>query len=377
MNLEELRARKGFICDMDGVIYLGNQLLPGVREFVSWLNENGNKFLLLKNSTESSPKELRQKLQRMGQDIDEEHFYTSALATAAFLKKQAPGCTAFVIGAPGLLNALYDVGVTMNDVDPDYVIVGETASYNYEVITKAVRLVLNGARLIATNSDLTGPTEFGIAPACRSLVAPIELATGKKAYFMGKPNPLMMRTGLHLLGVHSEEAAMVGDRMDTDVISGMESGMSTVLVLSGVSTRETLKTYAYRPSIVLDGVGDIAAGVASDAIGSVLAEQAADAAEAELRQWAAEQDKYLTGRFSPGYGDWPISLQPLLAETLDTARQIGLYVTDTYLMTPRKSVTALLGVSDHPVRGQLAGCGHCVLRARCNYRKRGITCAEQ
>ena len=257
MNLEKLRARKGFICDMDGVIYLGSQLLPGVREFVSWLNENDKQFLFLTNSSERSPKELRQKLQRIGLDIGEEHFYTSALATAAFLKKQAPGCTAFVIGAPGLLNALYDVGVTMNDVDPDYVIVGETASYNYEVITKAVRLVLNGARLIATNSDLTGPTEFGIAPACRSLVAPIELATGRKAYFMGKPNPLMMRTGLHLLGVHSEEAAMVGDRMDTDVISGMESGMSTVLVLSGVSTRETIKTYAYRPSMVLNGVGDI------------------------------------------------------------------------------------------------------------------------
>ena len=257
MNLEKLRARKGFICDMDGVIYLGSQLLPGVREFVSWLNENGKQFLFLTNSSERSPKELRQKLQRMGLDIGEEHFYTSALATAAFLKKQAPGCTAFVIGAPGLLNALYDVGVTMNDVDPDYVIVGETASYNYEVITKAVRLVLNGARLIATNSDLTGPTEFGIAPACRSLVAPIELATGRKAYFMGKPNPLMMRTGLRMLGCHSGEAVMIGDRMDTDVISGMESGMATVLVLSGVSTRATLDEFAYRPSVVLDGVGDI------------------------------------------------------------------------------------------------------------------------
>ena len=257
MNLEKLRARKGFICDMDGVIYLGSPLLPGVREFVSWLNENDKQFLFLTNSSERSPKELQQKLQRMGLDIGEEHFYTSALATAAFLKKQAPGCTAFVIGAPGLLNALYDVGVTMNDVDPDYVIVGETASYNYEVITKAVRLVLNGARLIATNSDLTGPTEFGIAPACRSLVAPIELATGKKAYFMGKPNPLMMRTGLRMLGCHSGEAVMIGDRMDTDVISGMESGMATVLVLSGVSTRATLDEFAYRPSVVLDGVGDI------------------------------------------------------------------------------------------------------------------------
>ena len=257
MNLEELRARKGFICDMDGGIYLGNQLLPGVAEFVNWLNENDKRFLFLTNSSERSPKELRQKLQRMGLDIGEEHFYTSALATAAFLKKQAPGCTAFVIGAPGLLNALYDIGVTMNDVDPDYVIVGETASYNYEVITKAVRLVLNGARLIATNSDLTGPTEFGIAPACRSLVAPIELATGKKAYFMGKPNPLMMRTGLQLLGVHSEEAAMVGDRMDTDVIAGMESGLATVLVLSGCTSRTDVNDYPYRPTYILNGVGDI------------------------------------------------------------------------------------------------------------------------
>ena len=257
MNLEELRARKGFICDMDGVIYLGNQLLPGVAEFVNWLNENDKRFLFLTNSSERSPKELQQKLQRMGLDIGEEHFYTSALATAAFLKKQAPGCTAFVIGAPGLLNALYDVGVTMNDVDPDYVIVGETASYNYEVITKAVRLVLNGARLIATNSDLTGPTEFGIAPACRSLVAPIELATGKKAYFMGKPNPLMMRTGLQLLGVRSEEAAMVGDRMDTDVIAGMESGLATVLVLPGCTSRTDVNDYPYRPTYILNGVGDI------------------------------------------------------------------------------------------------------------------------
>ena len=257
MNLEELRARKGFICDMDGVIYLGNQLLPGVAEFVTWLNENDKRFLFLTNSSERSPKELRQKLQRMGLDIGEEHFYTSALATAAFLKKQAPGCTAFVIGAPGLLNALYDVGVTMNDVDPDYVIVGETASYNYEVITKAVRLVLNGARLIATNSDLTGPTEFGIAPACRSLVAPIELATGKKAYFMGKPNPLMMRTGLQLLGVHSEEAAMVGDRMDTDVIAGMESGLATVLVLSGCTSRADVNDYPYRATYILNGSVDI------------------------------------------------------------------------------------------------------------------------
>lgn len=257
MNLENLRCRKGFICDMDGVIYLGNQLLPGVTEFVHWLNKNNKQFLFLTNSSERSPKELRQKLLRMGLDIGEEHFYTSALATAAFLKKQAPGCTAYVIGAPGLLNSLYDVGISMNDVDPDYVVIGESATYNFEMITKAVRLVLGGARLIATNSDLTGPTEFGIAPACRSLVAPVELATGKKAYFMGKPNPLMMRTGLHLLGVHSEEAAMVGDRMDTDIIAGMESGLATVLVLSGCTSRADVDNYPYRPTYILNGVGEI------------------------------------------------------------------------------------------------------------------------
>ena len=259
MNLEELRARKGFICDMDGVIYLGNQLLPGVREFVSWLNENDKQFLFLTNSSERSPKELRQKLQRMGLDIDEEHFYTSALATAAFLKEQAPGCSVFAIGEAGLLNALYDAGITMNDVNPDYVVVGEGRSYSLDTLTKATNLVMQGAQLIGANSDVSGPIENGIAPACRALIAPIEMATGKQAYFCGKPNPLMMRTGLKMLNCHSAEAVMVGDRMDTDVISGMESGMSTVLVLSGVSTRETLKTYAYRPSIVLDGVGDIPA----------------------------------------------------------------------------------------------------------------------
>ena len=188
-------------------------------------------------------------------------FYTSALATAAFLKEQAPGCSVFAIGEAGLLNALYDAGITMNDVNPDYVVVGEGRSYSLDTLTKATNLVMQGAKLIGANSDVSGPIENGIAPACRALIAPIEMATGKQAYFCGKPNPLMMRTGLRMLHCHSAEAVMVGDRMDTDVISGMESGMSTVLVLSGVSNRETLHTYAYRPSIVLDGVGDIPAPV--------------------------------------------------------------------------------------------------------------------
>ena len=253
----DFNTKKGFICDMDGVIYHGNQILPGVAQFIDWLHQEKKDFLFLTNNSGYTPRELQQKLARMGLDVSEDHFYTSALATAAFLKKQAPGCSVYAIGEAGLFNALYDAGITMNEVNPDYVVIGEGKSYSLDTLTKAVNLVLKGAKLIGANSDLTGPIENGIAPACRALIAPIELATGKQAYFCGKPNPLMMRTGLDILGCHSADAVMVGDRMDTDIISGMESGMSTVLVLSGVSTRETIDTFAYRPTVVLNGVGDI------------------------------------------------------------------------------------------------------------------------
>lgn len=253
----DFNAIKGFICDMDGVIYHGNHILPGVREFIKWMQDEKKEYLFLTNNSGYTPRELNQKLARMGLDVSEEHFYTSALATAAFLKQQAPGCSVFAIGEAGLLNALYDAGMTMNDVNPDFVIVGEGRTYSLDTLTKATNLVMGGAKLIGANSDVSGPIENGIAPACGALIAPIEIATGRKAYFCGKPNPLMMRTGLRKLGCHSAEAVMIGDRMDTDVISGMESGMSTVLVLSGVSTRETLGTYAYRPNMVLNGVGDI------------------------------------------------------------------------------------------------------------------------
>ena len=259
-HLELLRSRKGFLCDMDGVIYHGNKLLPGVKEFVEWLYQKKKSFLFLTNSSERSPKELQQKLARMGLEVDESHFYTSALATASFLSRQAPGCSAYVIGAPGLVGALYDAGITMNDVNPDYVVVGETSSYSFENIQKAVTLVLGGAKLIGTNSDLTGPVEGGIAPACRAPAAPIELATGKTAYFVGKPNPLMMRTGLKLLGCHSAEAAMIGDRMDTDIIAGVETGLDTVLVLSGVTSQKDLDRYPYRPAHIIKGVGEIPPG---------------------------------------------------------------------------------------------------------------------
>ena len=242
---------------MDGVIYHGNVILPGVREFIDWLQKNNKEYLFLTNNSSLTPKELQLKLQRLGLDVPEEHFYTSALATAAFLKEQSPGCSAYVIGEAGLLNALYDVGIVMNDVNPDYVVVGEAKSYSMDTLTHATNLVLKGAKLIGANSDVSGPIEKGIAPACRALVSPIEMATGHTAYFCGKPNPLMMRTGLKILGCHSAEAVMIGDRMDTDVISGMESGISTVLVLSGITTREMLVNFAYRPSVVFDGVGDI------------------------------------------------------------------------------------------------------------------------
>ena len=258
MNLEELRNKKGFICDMDGVIYHGNRIIPGVREFVKWLEDNGKEYLFLTNSPERSPRELAQKLGRMGLSVGEEHFYTSALATASFLASQCPGGSVYVIGEPGLTYALYEAGFSMNDVNPDYVVFGETRSLSYEKIERAVRLVMNGAKLIGTNSDLTGPSEGGIIPACRALISPIEMTTGKQAYFVGKPNPLMMRHALKRLGCHRAEAAIIGDRMDTDIIAGIESELDTVLVLSGVTSEEGINNFPYRPKYVLRDVGAIA-----------------------------------------------------------------------------------------------------------------------
>ena len=255
--MESLRSKKGFLCDMDGVIYKGNQLLPGVREFVEWLYQENKQFLFLTNSSGKTPRELQQKLARMGLEVAENHFYTSALATAKFLSHQSPGCSAYVIGEPGLFNALHDANITFNDVDPDYVVIGETINYNYSLICRAMNHVLNGAKLIGTNTDLIGPSESGIIPACRALVAPVEITTGKSAYYVGKPNPLMMRTGLQILGIHSGETAMIGDRMDTDIIAGIESGLDPVLVLSGVTSREQIEQYPYRPRLILEGVGDI------------------------------------------------------------------------------------------------------------------------
>ena len=255
--MENIINKKGFICDMDGVIYHGNKLLPGVADFVNWLKESGKEFLFLTNSPDRTPIELSHKLERMGLDVSADHFYTSAQATASFLAHQVPGCSAYVIGEGGIINALYENGIFTNDVNPDYVVVSETRTYNFEKIEKAIALVNKGAKLIGTNPDTTGPTEQGIMPATGALISPIEIATGKKAYFVGKPNPLMLRHALKRINCHSADIALVGDRMDTDIIAGIESNMDTILVLSGVTSREEIQNFPYRPKYVYESVNEL------------------------------------------------------------------------------------------------------------------------
>jgi NagD protein len=257
-DLNQIRSKKAFIIDMDGVIYHGNKLLKGAVEFVEFLEKENKSFLFLTNSSERSPLELSQKLDRLGIMVEPEHFYTSALATASFLASQKPGGSVYVIGEPGLIQALYDAGFTMNNVNPDYVVVGEGRGYSLEALERAVGLVLSGARLIGTNPDISGPTEQGIVPACGALVAPIEMTSGKKAYFVGKPNPLMMRHGLRRLNSRREDTVIIGDRMDTDIVAGVESEIETVLVLSGVTGMEDIAAFPYHPRHVLEGVFEIA-----------------------------------------------------------------------------------------------------------------------
>ena len=255
-----MKDKNGFICDMDGVIYHGNKLVDGAKEFVEWLKKEDKKFLFLTNSSAKSPKELRKKLSHFGIDVSEEHFITSAEATASFLASQNPNVGVYIIGESGLINALYETGFYIDHINPQYVVVGETRNYNFEQIELAIQHVLKGAKLIGTNSDLIGPSEKGVVPACRALVAPIEMATGRKAYFIGKPNPLIMRHALKRLGSERENTVIIGDRMDTDIIAGIESEIETVLVLSGITKREDLILYPYQPDYILERAANIMSG---------------------------------------------------------------------------------------------------------------------
>jgi len=255
--IEAIKSKSGFIIDMDGVIYHGNTLLPGVTKFLKWLEDSGKSYLFLTNASQRTPKELHEKMERLGIIIGEEHFYTSALATASFLASQKPKGSAYVIGDAGLINALYSIGYTTNNVNPDYVVVGDSNSYNFEKIELAVNLVIRGARLVGTNPDISGPVESGITPSVKALIAPIEIASGKKAYFVGKPNPLMMRIALKKLGIRREDAIVIGDRMDTDIRCGLESEIDTLLVLSGITARNEIDNFPYQPRYVLTGIADL------------------------------------------------------------------------------------------------------------------------
>lgn len=251
------RAVKNYLTDMDGVLISGNTMIPGADAFIGELKEREIEFLVLTNNPVYTSGDLAHRLRALGLDVPAERIFTSAMATARFLEAQNPNGTAFVIGESGLTEAIHGVGYVITDIDPDYVVLGETHTYNLGRITKAIRLIAAGARFIATNPDPSGPSEEGIVPACGAMAALIEAASGKSPFYVGKPNPLMMRTALNYLDVHSEDTVMIGDRMDTDIVAGVESGMDTVLVLSGVTEREDVGRYPYQPMRIVESVGEI------------------------------------------------------------------------------------------------------------------------
>ena len=248
---------KNYLIDMDGVLVRGRRAIPGADRFIQRLKARGAEYLVLTNNSLYTPRDLAHRLQALGLDIPPERIFTSALATASFLRAQRPNGKAFVIGESGLTEAIHEIGYVITDLKPDYVVLGETHSYNLEMVTKAIRLIAAGARFIATNPDPVGPSEGGPVPACGAMAALIERASGVAPFFIGKPNPLMMRTALNYLGVHSENTVMIGDRMDTDIVAGIESGMETILVLSGVTRREEVNRYPYQPSRIVASVAEI------------------------------------------------------------------------------------------------------------------------
>lgn len=246
-----------WLTDMDGVLVHEQRPLPGAREFVQALQDYGRRFQVLTNNSIYTPRDLRARLMASGIDLPEESIWTSALATAQFLSEQSPGGSAYVIGEAGLTTALHDVGFVMTETDPDYVVLGETRTYSFAGITQAIRLLERGARFIATNPDSTGPSPEGSIPATGAIAALITRATGLEPYFVGKPNPLMMRSALNRLEAHSETTVMIGDRMDTDVIAGIEAGMRTILVLTGSTSRSQVGGFPYRPTQILDSIAEV------------------------------------------------------------------------------------------------------------------------
>jgi NagD protein len=264
------REITSWLMDMDGVLVHEEEAIPGADRFIAALRERGIPFLVLTNNSIYTRRDLAARLRASGLDIPEEAIWTSALATAKFLEDQRPGGSAFVIGEAGLTTALHQSGYTLTERDPDYVVLGETRTYSFERITHAIRLIETGSRFIATNPDATGPSPDGSLPATGAVAALITRATQREPYYVGKPNPLMMRSALNAIDAHSETTAMIGDRMDTDIVSGLEAGLETVLVLTGVSTRESADLFPFRPSRILDSVADLAEEI--EATGTTAAE---------------------------------------------------------------------------------------------------------
>jgi len=246
-----------WLTDMDGVLVHEGLALPGAAEWIAALKRHDRRFLVLTNNSIFTARDLRARLAASGLDVPEDAIWTSALATARFLDDQCPGGSAYVIGEAGLTTALHEIGYVLSETNPDYVVLGETRTYSFEAITKAIRLIDGGARFIATNPDPTGPSAEGPMPACGAVAALITRATRREPYIVGKPNPMMFRSAMNRIDAHSESTAMIGDRMDTDVIAGMEAGLETYLVLTGVTTRDELARYPFRPTHIVDSIADI------------------------------------------------------------------------------------------------------------------------
>jgi NagD protein len=246
-----------WLSDMDGVLVHEGHPVPGANEFIRRLTESRKRFLVLTNNSIYTPRDLASRLHAAGLEVPVEAIWTSALATAKFLNDQRPEGSAYVIGESGLTTALHEVGYILTDLNPEYVVLGETRTYSFSAITRAIRLIEKGSRFIATNPDTVGPSNEGSLPACGAVAAMITKATGVEPYFVGKPNPLMMRSGLNAVEGHSETTAMVGDRMDTDIVAGMEAGLYTCLVLTGVTRKEDIERFPYRPSKVVNSIADL------------------------------------------------------------------------------------------------------------------------